>query len=137
MAAQSGRLFLLQLGSGSPVTYASLASCRETSMTINHEVVDVTAKDTNGWRDLLANDRMHSMSISISGVFKDATVENDFSQMGFDGDAGQFKLIAGNGDAWTGQFVIASYERGGAYNGEETFSATLENAGVVTFTPGV
>lgn len=135
MAAQSGRLFLLKVGSGSPVTYAALASCRETSMTINHEVVDVTAKDTNGWRDLLASDRMHSMSVSISGVYKDAAAEVTFADIAFDGDAALYELVSGSGEKWAGSFVVASYERGGAYNGEETFSATLENAGVITYTP--
>lgn len=136
MAAQKGLLFLLQMGDGGSPTeaFTSIASARETSFTHNNEVVDITAKDQNGWREILAGAGMKSVSVSISGVFKDAVVENDFRAAASAGDVVNYRVISGNGDYWMGPFIITSYERGGSYNGEETFTATLENAGAITFT---
>lgn len=136
MAAQKGLLFLLQMGDGGSPTenFTSIASARETSFTHNNEVVDITAKDQNGWREILAGAGMKSVSVSISGVFKDAAIENTFRAAATAGDVDNYRIISGNGDYWSGPFIITSYERGGSYNGEETFSATLENAGAITFT---
>lgn len=136
MAAQKGLLFLLQIGDGGTPTeaFTSIASARETSFTHNNEVVDITAKDQNGWREILAGAGMKSVSVSISGVFKDTAAEELLRAAAVDGDVVNYRIISGNGDQWQGPFIITSYERGGSYNGEETFSATLENAGAVVYT---
>jgi TP901-1 family phage major tail protein len=135
MAAQKGLLFLLQIGDGGTPTelFTSLASARETSFTHNNEVVDITAKDQNGWREILEGAGMKSVSVSISGVFKDTAVEESFRAAASAGNVDNYRIISGTGDYWEGPFIITSYERGGSYNGEEIFSATLENAGAVTF----
>jgi predicted secreted protein len=48
-----------------------------------------------------------------------------------------YQLVFGNADTIDGSFKITSYERSGEFNGEETYSITLESSGQITFTAGI
>ncbi|MAL08372.1 MAG: phage major tail protein, TP901-1 family [Maricaulis sp.] len=140
MAAQKGSALLLKATlSGSLTTIAGL---RSTSMSINGEMVDVTTKDSNPLvaggadkaREILEGGGIRSMSISASGVFTDSALENDIRISAQKGQIREYKLVFGDGDDITGNFLITSYERAGEFNGEETYSMTLESSGQVTHT---
>ena len=140
MAAQKGSALLLKATlSGSESTVAGL---RSTSMTINGEMVDITTKDSDPLvsggstkaRTLLAGGGVSNMAISASGVFTDSTLENEVRQRAQKGTIDTYKLVFGDGDNIAGSFQITSYERAGEYNGEETYSLTLESSGQVTHT---
>lgn len=142
MAAQKGSSFLLKENStGTPATLSGL---RSTSMTINGELVDITDKESNAFvtsgndkaRTLLQGGGVRSLSISASGVFTDSSTEELVRGFAFDGAIQNYDLIFGNGDAIKGAFLITSYERAGEFNGEETYSLTLESSNSVTFTAG-
>ena len=45
-----------------------------------------------------------------------------------------YTLAFGDGDSIAGTFAISSYERSGEFNGEETFSLTMESSGQLTHT---
>lgn len=132
MAAQKGNLFLLKIYNG--VTYDSILTARSTEMTINRETVDVSNKGSGGWRTLLAEAAPGSMSITLEGVFEDAAYEEDIRAKAQAGTSDLFELYSGNGDKWTGTFLVTSYSRAGNYNDAETYSITLESAGTVGFT---
>lgn len=141
MAAQKGRLVLLKVynvgaNTSNSATANAVATARTTELTINSEAVDVTAKDTNGWRELAQDAGMKSMTISLEGVFKDAAYEEILRAHSHSGNVFAAVVVTGNGDEWSGNFHIPTYSRSGVYNGEETFSLTLESAGEITFTPG-
>ena len=140
MAAQKGSALLLKATlSGSLTTIAGL---RSTSMSINGEMVDVTTIDSNPLvaggadkaREILEGGGIRSMSISASGVFTDSALENDIRISAQKGQIREYKLVFGDGDDITGNFLITSYERAGEFNGEETYSMTLESSGQVTHT---
>ena len=140
MAVQKGSSFLLKDNStGTPATIGGL---RSTSMSINGEMVDVTTKDSNAFvtsgndkaRDLLQGGGIRSMSISASGVFTDSSTENILRGFAFDGAIQNYDLIFGDGSSIKGAFLITSYERAGEYNGEETYSVTLESHNTTTYT---
>ena len=140
MAAQKGSALLLKATlSGSLTTIAGL---RSTSMSINGEMVDVTTKDSNPLvaggadkaREILEGGGIRSMAISASGVFTDSALENDIRISAQKGQIREYKLVFGDGDDITGNFLITSYERAGEFNGEETYSMTLESSGQVTHT---
>lgn len=133
MAAQKGLNFLLKEGAvaGSPTT---LAGMRATSFTINNEIVDVTTKDSSNARTLLAAAGVTSLTISASGLFTDATVEETVRGYAFAGSANTFHLVFENTDTLEASFVISSYERSGEYNGAEEYSITLESSGTLTYT---
>jgi len=140
MAAGKGSSFLLKDNStGTPATVGGL---RSTSMTINGEAVDITTKDSNAFissgndkaRDLLQGGGVRSMSITASGVFTDSSTENLVRGFAFDGAIQDYDLIFSDGSKISGAFLITSYERAGEYNGEETYSVTLESSNTITYT---
>ena len=140
MAAGKGSSFLLKENStGTPATVGGL---RSTSMTINGELVDITSKDSNAFissgndkaRDLLQGGGVRSMSISASGVFTDSSTENILRGFAFDGAIQNYDLIFSDGSKISGAFLITSYERAGEFNGEETYSVTLESSNTITYT---
>ena len=132
MAAQLGKNFLLSIYNGA--TYDDIVQCRATDMTINNESVDITNKGSAGWRTLLQGAGISSMTITIEGVYEDSTHEEDLVTLAVNNTHDLFELTSGTGDKFAGTFQVTSYGRSGTYNGEEAFTATLESAGVVTYT---
>ena len=54
MSAEKGSAFLLKIGNGaSPPVYGTVAGLRTTQLSINGEAVNITSKDSGGWRELL------------------------------------------------------------------------------------
>ena len=146
MAAQSGKNLLLKIGDGAdPEVFTTVGGLRSTSITMNDEAVDVTNKDSNGSRLLLAGGGTQSLSISGSGVFTDAASETSMKTAYFaqaqtsDGSTSQtpafnnFQVIVPDFGTFTGTFMIASMEYAGEYNGEVTYSVTLESSDYITF----
>jgi TP901-1 family phage major tail protein len=140
MPAGKGSSFLLKDNStGTPATIGGL---RSTSMTINGEAVDITSKDSNAFissgndkaRDLLQGGGVRSMTLSASGVFTDSSTENILRGFAFDGAIQNYDLIFSDGSKIAGAFLITSYERAGEFNGEETYSVTLESSNTITYT---
>ena len=140
MAAGKGSSFLLKDNStGTPATIGGL---RSTSMTINGEMVDITSKDSNAFissgndkaRDLLQGGGVRSMTISASGVFTDSSTENIMRGFAFDGAIQNYDLVFSDGSKISGAFLVTSYERAGEFNGEETYSLTLESSNTITYT---
>ena len=127
-----GSDFLIQVDIAS--TFTTIGSMRSTSMTINNETVDVTDKDSSGWRELVAGCGIRSMSLSGSGIFSDDVALEDVLEQVMAGTILNFKLISGAGDTFAGAFQGSSFERAGEYNAEETYSFTLESSGVVART---
>lgn len=130
--AEKGLSFLLKIGSGPGVTLAGL---RATSFNLNGETIDVTSKDsTNQWRELLAAGSVISMSISGSGVFEDnsnlATMRTNCIARTLD----NYTLIFESGDTYVGSFQVTSVEQAGEFNGEVTYSVSLESSGEIAFT---
>ena len=146
MAAQKGSALLLKIGDGaSPEVFTTVGGLRSTSITMNDEAVDITTKDSLGHRGLLAGGGVNSVSVSGSGVFTDAASETSLKSAYFaqqnssDGSSAQtaafnnYQIIIPDFGTMTGSFMIASLEYAGEYNGEVTYSVTLESAAYVTF----
>ena len=146
MAAQKGSALLLKIGDGaSPEDFTTVGGLRSTSITMNDEAVDVTNKDSDGHRALLAGGGVNSVSISGSGVFTDTASETSIKTAYFaqqntsNGSSAQtaqfnnYQVIIPDFGTLTGSFMIASLEYAGEYNGEVSYSITLESADYTTF----
>ena len=134
MAAQKGASLLLKIGNGgSPESFTTIGGLRSTSITLNDEAVDVTNKDSCGNRTLLADGGIHSMSISGSGIFTDAASETTLRGTMNASSFTNFQLIIPDFGTYTGAFMVASLEYAGEYNGEVTYSVSLESSGAITF----
>ncbi len=139
MAAQKGSALLLKIGAAAQGaadadTYTTVGGLRSTSITMNQETVDITNKDSANARELLADGGVESVSVSGSGVFTDAPSEATLRTAFGGADIPNFEIIIPEFGTYQGKFHIASLEYGGEYNGEVTYSVTLESSGSVTFT---
>ena len=134
MAAQNGSGLLLKIGDGaSPEAFTTVGGLRSTSITLNDEAVDVTTKDSSSLRALLANGGVQTISISGSGVFTDAASETTLRGKFGASSFSNFQVIIPDFGTYTGAFMVASLEYAGEYNGEVTYSVTLESSGTITF----
>lgn len=132
MAMKGSAIVLKKGGSGTGGT--SLGGFRTQGVTINSETVDVTTADSTGrWRELLAASGVKSMSITASGVLADsaahATMVDDVIAQTTD----TYGVVMAGLGTFDGSFQISNLEQAGEYNGEVTYSLTLESAGAVTF----
>ena len=133
MAAGKGSDFLFKIWDGSS-SFITVGGFRVNTMVINNEMVDITTKGTSKWRELLEQAGIQSMTLSGNGVFKNGAQEELMRAQAASNAFEDYEIYAANGDKWAGAFQVASYERAGEHNGEETFSVTLESAADVTFT---
>ena len=136
MTSQSGSLVLLKVGdNGGPESFATVGGMLVTSFAHYNKGVDVTSKDSGGWRELLENGGAKSMVISGSGRFEDSAAEALVRSYAIGGLIRHYEITFGNGDLLSGAFQILTYQRGGNYNGIETYTLSLASSGPITFTP--
>ena len=132
MAAQKGSAVLIKQTISNTAT--TIGGLRSSSITINEETVDVTNKDSSGNRELLADGGILSMSISGSGVFTDSTAEQSFRSAAVGATAFQtFTFIIPDLGSYAGTLQVTSLEYAGEYNGEATYSFSLESSGAISF----
>lgn len=135
MPAQAGKNFILKVEDDvTPDQYNTVGGFRSNNFSVNGEAIDVSDKDSAGWKELLDGGGLRSMSVSGSGVFKDTAGEEQVRALAFSSALHKFEITTGNGDKFTGTFQLTSYERSGEHAGEETFSISLESSGAITFT---
>lgn len=136
MAKFKGSDFLIQVGDGGDPTenFTDLTAIRDNSMSINGEQVDITDKGSSGWRELLAECGINSMSLAGSGVFSDSAQVALLQGHKLNRTHVNLKITSGNGDEFAGTFEVASFERSSTYNDAEQYSISLESAGVIGYT---
>jgi predicted secreted protein len=130
MAARAGRQVKFYWGGNSPAD--EIQGVREKSIASNGEPIDVTADDSDGWREVLTIAAENQVSVGISGVTKDRRFITDW-YAGIRTQAVQF--VYPGGDTLTGTFFISSLTETEPYNEASTFEAQLISTGVVTYTP--
>ena len=131
MAAQRGKALLLKIDISGTMT--TVGGMRSTSMTLNDEAVDITNKDSGSFRELLPSGGIQSMTITASGVFTDSTAEQTLRSAYGTSTFKSYNVIVPDLGTYAGTFMIASLEYAGEYNGEATYSVTLESSGSITF----
>lgn len=132
MAAQKGRLYLLKLGADG--SGGTVAGVRTSSAQIGNEAVDITNKDSAGWRTLLEGAGTQSVDISVEGVSTDGATYETLKGYAQAGSLNAMQLLGPDNDAISGSFMITSFQESGAHNAEITFTATLQSSGTITFT---
>lgn len=135
MSAKAGRNMLLSYTpSGGSLT--TLGGLRSRRMRMGREPIDVTTADSASLhRVLLSGGGVFSMSISGDGVFEDSAAQGAMEAAVRAGTPMAITLTIPDYGTYTGNFVVPDNEFGGDHNAELTFSATLESAGLITFTP--
>jgi len=132
MPAEKGSAFLLKIGDGgaSPA-YATIAGLRTTQLSINGEVVNVTSKDSGGWRELLSGAGVRSVSVSGAGIFTGSDAETRLRAHALGGVIDNYELSFESGERMRGRFLVSRLDYAGDYNGERNYTLSLESSGVV------
>jgi TP901-1 family phage major tail protein len=132
MAVERGSAFLLKVGDGAvPPAWATVAGLRTTQMSVNGEAVVVTSKDSGGWRELLSGAGTRSVSISGAGVFTGSAAEARVQAGVLAGTVDDYRLQFESGAAMTGRFLVTRLDYAGDYNGERSYTISLESSGPV------
>ncbi|AEI93406.1 MULTISPECIES: phage major tail protein, TP901-1 family [Roseobacter] len=135
MGAQNGKDLLIKVDMAADGQFTTLAGLRATRVSFNAETIDVTSLESQGgWRELLSGAGVKSVSISGSGVFRDAATDERARQLFFDGEAPSFQVVIPDFGIVEGPFQVTAIEYGGSHNGEATYELSLASAGSLTFT---
>ncbi len=132
--AEKGSLMLLKEGLIIDPA-VTIAGARTTSYRTNNEMVEITDKDASQKRQLLEGAGTQSHQFQLSGVYIDGAIHDTINGYVQADSFNNFSMVFANGDTIEGSFQITEYENTGEYNGEQTFSMTLESTAALTFTP--
>lgn len=132
MPIEKGSAFLLKIGNGgTPVVFATVAGLRTTQMSINGEAVNVTTKDSGGWRELLSGAGVRSVSVAGAGIFTGSAAEARLQGHALAGTIDEYELAFESGARMRGRFVVTRLDHSGDYNGERAYTLSLESSGAV------
>ncbi|MCP3735042.1 phage major tail protein, TP901-1 family [Sphingomonas sp. RP10(2022)] len=132
MAVERGSAFLLKVGDGAQVpAFATVAGLRTTQLSVKGEAVVVTTKDSGGWRQLLSGAGVRSVSVSGAGVFTGSAAEARIKGNALSGVLDDYRLSFESGDSMTGRFLVTRLDYAGDFNGERSYTLSLESSGPV------
>lgn len=132
--AGTGGLDFTDTGSGTHTgkPLITVAGMRTTAFTIGGEEVDITTKDaTAGWRDLLAESGVTTFAITAAGVYQDDVTLQNMRIAVITKVLDTYSLVFESGDEYFGFFQVLSVEQSGEFNGEVTYSISLESSGEI------
>ncbi len=132
MAIERGSAFLLKVGDGAATpAYATVAGLRTTQLSINGETVVVTNKGSGGWRELLSGAGVRSVSVSGAGVFTGSAAETRLKGNALAGVLDDYELSFESGERMRGRFLVSRLDYAGDFNGERSYTLSLESSGQV------
>ena len=127
MSVEKGSAFLLKIGNGNvPLTYTTIAGLRTTQLSVSGEAVNITNKGSGGWRELLSG-----AGVSAAGIFTGSAGEVNIRNRALAGVIDDYELSFESGERMQGKFLVTRLEYAGDYNGERTYTISLESSGVV------
>ena len=121
MTATIGRAYTIKKNN------TAIAGVRTKTLSINHEPVDITSDDDDGFRTLLSTVGESSFELSVEGVLKDSVL--------FDAATGSGSKLLTDitiehpSGTISGDVFLTAFESTGAYNDAVTFSATFQSSG--------
>jgi TP901-1 family phage major tail protein len=132
MSAEKGSAFLLKVGDGAtPPVFATVAGLRTTQLSVNGEAVNITSKDSGGWRELLSGAGVRSVSVAGSGIFTGSAAETRIKASALAGLIDDYELSFESGERMRGRFLLTRLDYAGDHNGERTYALSLESSGEV------
>jgi len=115
---------------------SNIVGARTDSLTLNNEPLDITDKDDSGWRTLLADAGLRSMSCEIEGVLKDTVLLADAVGTPTTALLKECVVTVSGIGTFTGDFMLQGLQIGAEQDGVVTFTATLESGEGITATIG-
>lgn len=127
-----GRNMLLKIDDNG--AFVTVAGLRTKSIKLNSQTVDVTDQGSNGWAELLPDAGIRSVSVTGSGVFRDAASDARIRSAFFGQETVSAQMILPGFGTITAPVLVTALTYGGTFKGEATFELTLSSAGEPTFT---
>tara|TARA_R100001230_G_C5684340_1_gene192657 strand:- start:742 stop:1140 length:399 start_codon:yes stop_codon:yes gene_type:complete len=128
MAVVNGTNLIITLGG------TAIANAQEVSLSLNHDVIDVTTKDSAGNRELIPGQKSGSMSCSglqefsgSNGIKALTSTFNSGAQVTL-----VFDQVATGGETFTSGGILTSLEISGGTDDAPTYSASFELSGPIT-----
>jgi len=136
MAAQQGRELLLKIHDESndfaDANYIAVGGFTSNNLDINGETIDITTKDSGGFKELLEGGGSVSLSVSGSGVFlDDASFQRVHDHM-LAQTHPNCQIIVPDFAKYTGKFAVTRLSLAGADKQAVTYDISLESSGAVT-----
>lgn len=132
MSAEKGSAFLLKItNGGNPPVFATVAGLRTTQLSVNGEAVNITSKDSGGWRELLSGAGVRSVSVAGSGIFTGSAAEGRVKSNALAGVIDDYELSFESGERMRGRFLVTRLDFSGDYNAERNYTLSLESSGPV------
>jgi predicted secreted protein len=94
-------------------------------------MVEITSKDSGGWRELLSGAGVRSVSVSAAGVFTGSAAETRIKGNALSGVLDDYQLSFESGETIAARFLVTRLDYAGDYNGERSYTIALESSGVV------
>jgi len=115
---------------------SNIVGARADSVTINNEPLDITDKDDAGWRTMLADVGLRSVSCEIEGVLKDTVLLADSVGTATTALLKECVVTISGIGTLTGDFMLQGLQIGAEQADVVTFTATLESGENMTATIG-
>jgi TP901-1 family phage major tail protein len=132
MAVENGAAFLLKVSDGgTPEMFRTVAGLRTTQMSLSAEPVVVTHKGSGGWRELLPAGGIRAVSLSGAGVFTGSAAETQLKTQLLSGGLERFEVSFEGGERFRGRFQVTRLDYAGDFNGERSYTVSLESSGQV------
>lgn len=119
--------FLLKVANGD--YYSTVAGLRTTQMSINGNAVDIADKGPDGWQASLLDAR--SISITGNGIFTGFVSEAQIRDYALSGGLVDYVIAFEGGQQVQCQFLITRLDYAGEWNGERSYTISLESSGPV------
>jgi TP901-1 family phage major tail protein len=100
-------------------------------MSVNGDAVNITSKDSGGWRELLSGAGVRSVSVAGSGIFTGSAAEGRLKANALVGTLDDYELSFESGERMRGRFLVTRLDYSGDYNGERNYTLSLESSGQV------
>ena len=84
-----------------------------------------------GWRELLSGAGVRSVSVAGSGIFTGSAAETRLKGNALAGMLDDYELSFESGERMRGRFLVTRLDYAGDFNGERTYTLSLESSGEV------
>lgn len=133
MPGYGGNAFLLKIGT-SGTAGTTIAAMEDTTLSMDGQMIDVSTKDSAGFRELLDGGGQKTLSITARGVMTDGTTTDLMMTRVRSGTITAYGLVFGDGDVIDGNFQVTHFGVAGPRDDKQTYDITLESANAWTLT---
>lgn len=136
--AYNGKDLVLKIGDGATPTenFTTVTAMKNASFTNQRGTVDVTTKDSAGFRELLGTAAIASGQISGSGVWTETATQILLQTLSMTGAFANFQIVFGSGDKYLFKGVVTNFQMQGGTDDAQMYSVTIESTGIVQITRG-